>query len=112
MALEIDSIDQLKTHIAGVMERADHHAQNVYKIVLPLVGLVIWKAANIRARTYAGNTANMIWFDTESGDSYAIVFNHEEHKIDIRNRGQQGDNLLSIDNRTPMDTLIRFFDKL
>lgn len=112
MSIKINSIAMLKKHIDGVMERADHHAQQVYKVVLPLVGLVVWKASDIDARTHEGKAANMIWFTTASGARYALVFNHEQRKIDIRDRSQQGNNLLSIDNNTPLDDLIAFFEKL
>lgn len=111
MAITIESIDQLKNHIEGVMQRADHHAQSVYKIVLTLVGLVAWKAEKIDARTQIGRNANVIWFEV-SGNRYAVVFNHENSCIDIRNRTQQGNNLMSIDNSTDIDKLITFFQNL
>lgn len=112
MPIRINSIAMLKKHLDGVMNRADHHAQQVYKIVLPLVGLVAWKATDIDARTHEGKSANMIWFTTATGARYAIVFNHEDRKIDIRDRSQQGNNLLSIDNQTSIDDLIAFFERL
>jgi hypothetical protein len=111
MAITIKSIDQLKVHIEGVMQRADHHAQSVYKVVLTLVGLVAWKADKIDARTQEGRNANVIWFEVK-GKRYAIVFNHENSCIDIRDRSQQGNNLMSIDNDTDVDKLIKFYENL
>ena len=111
MAIEIDSIDDMKQHLSGVMERADHHALEVYKIVLPLVGLIAWKADKIVARTHEGTNANMIWF--ESGEKrFAVVSNHNSAKIDIRERNQQGKVLMQLDNRSDLDSLIGFFESI
>ena len=110
MPISIDSINQLKTHLEGVMERSDHHAQNVYKSVPVLVGLIIWKANSIEARTHTGKNANMIWFTTEKQRRYAIVFNHIEYKIEIRENSQQGRALLYIDNSTSFTELLSFFE--
>ncbi|MCG9874334.1 MAG: hypothetical protein MH321_06060 [Leptospiraceae bacterium] len=111
MALNIDSIELLKQHVAGVMERADHHAKSVYKIVLPLIGLVVWKADNIQARTNQGETANMIWFEVVN-KRYALVFNHIKRKIEIREKSQQGKSIIEIDNDTNLGELIDIFNTL
>ncbi|TGM25414.1 hypothetical protein [Leptospira meyeri] len=111
MAIEIDSIELLKKHIEGVMARADHHAQSVYKSVLPIVGLIVWKAMNIRARTNKGEQANMVWFET-SKDQYAMVFNHEKAKIEIRERTQQGRTIAFLDNSNSIEDLIKIFENL
>lgn len=109
MAIEIDSINDLKHHLTGVMNRADHHAQEVYKIVLPLVGLITWKADRIIARTREGSNANMIWF--EAGEKrFAVVFNHEAAKIDIRENSIQGRVLQQLDNRSDLDSIVTFFE--
>ncbi len=110
MPLNIDSIVTLKEHITGVMERADHHARSVYKIVLPLIGLVTWKADNIQARTNQGETANMIWFEVNK-KRYALVFNHKNRKIEIRENSQQGKSVIQIDNDTNIDDLIDIFEQ-
>ncbi len=44
MALTITTLTVLNQYINGVMERADHHEQNVNEFVLTLAGAVIWRA--------------------------------------------------------------------
>lgn len=111
MAIEIDSIEILKEHINGVMMRADHHARNVYKAVMPLVGLVAWKADKIKARTTNGEHGNMIWFYVNS-KKYAMKFNHDQHKIEILKDKQNGDLVAQFDNNSSVDYMIQTFNSL
>ncbi|OFY86713.1 MAG: hypothetical protein A3F72_09650 [Bacteroidetes bacterium RIFCSPLOWO2_12_FULL_35_15] len=57
------------------MERADHHGQNVNEIVLAIAGAIIWKVTDddIEVRTYAGQTANVLWMKI-NGNKYALCY--------------------------------------
>ena len=41
MPTHIDDISLLQEYIRGVVERAEHHARNVNRIIYPLVGVII-----------------------------------------------------------------------
>lgn len=76
MALQIESIGQLQQYLNGVLDRANHHAENVREIALALLGAIIWRAeGQLRVREYRGRPANIIWFEV-AGNTYAMGFNH------------------------------------
>lgn len=112
MAIKISSIDDLKTHMTGIMSRANHHAMNVKEIIPTLVGLIIWKANNIDARQYDGNSANMIWFTVDSGSKYAIIYNHTNSSIEIKKDSMNGQIIFTINNSTLLTDLLAFFEAL
>lgn len=98
MALTITTLTLLNQYINGVMERADHHGQNVNEIVLTLAGAVIWKATqDVEVRTYNDETANILWL-TVDGHRYAIAYNHQTFNIEIRDRNQNGTVLATFNN--------------
>ena len=43
MAQKIEQIKILKQYIKRVLDKADHHAENVNEVILTLIGAVIWK---------------------------------------------------------------------
>lgn len=70
MALTITTLNLLNRYIKGVMERADHHGENVNEIVLTIAGAVIWRATeDVEVKTYKGETANILWL-TVGSDRY------------------------------------------
>ncbi|NHM04320.1 hypothetical protein [Flavobacterium celericrescens] len=98
MALTITTLNLLNQYINGVMERADHHGQNVNEIVLTLAGAVIWRATqDVEVRTYNDETANILWL-TINGHRYAIAYNHSTMNIEIRDRNQNGTVLATFNN--------------
>lgn len=53
MPLTINTITLLQKYLDGVIRRADHHADNVNKIVFALIGGVIWRTTDdIEVRSY------------------------------------------------------------
>ena len=40
--ITVTEVDTLQTYLEGVISRADHHAQNVNRVALVLIGAVIW----------------------------------------------------------------------
>ena len=100
MALTITTLDLLNRYINGVMDRADHHGQNVNEIVLTLAGSVIWKATqDVEVRTYNDETANILWLVVGS-NRYALAFNHQTGNIELRERTQNGNVLAVFNNLT------------
>lgn len=86
MALTITTLTRLNEYINAVMNRADHHGQNVNEIVLTLAGAVIWRATqDVEVRTYKEQTANILWL-TVNGNRYAITYNHQTSNIEVRCR--------------------------
>lgn len=112
MALTITTLNLLNEYINGVMNRADHHGQNVNEIVLTLAGAVIWRATqDVEVRTYNDQTGNILWL-TVNGHRYAIAYNHETFNIEIRDRKQNGAVLATFDNSTNTRDVKRIFEGL
>ena len=112
MALSISTLTLLTEYINGVMDRANHHAQNINEVVLALVGAVIWKATqDIEVRTYQGEMANILWLTIDSR-RYAIAFNHHTGRIEIRERSTQGTVIHEFDNSVTNDEVKRIFEDL
>ena len=98
MALTITTLTLLNQYINGVMNRADHHGQNVNEIVLTLAGAVVWRATqDVEVRTYNEETANILWL-TVNEHRYAIAYNHQTGNIEIRDRNQNGAVLATFNN--------------
>ena len=109
MALTITTLTLLNEYINGVMNRADHHGQNVNEIVLTLAGAVIWRATqDIEVRTYNDETANILWL-TVNGHRYAIAYNHQTMNIEIRDRNQNGTILAIFNNQTSGNQVKQIF---
>jgi len=109
MALTITTLNLLNEYINGVMNRANHHGQNVNEIVLTLAGAVIWRATqDVEVRTFKDQTANILWL-TVNGHRYAIAYNHETFHIEIRYRSQNGTVLAKFDNSTSTSDVKRIF---
>lgn len=112
MALTITTLTLLNQYINGVMERADHHAQNVNEIVLTLGGAVIWKATqDVEVRTYNNETANILWL-TVGQNRYALAFNHQTGDIELRERTQNGAVLATFNNATTSNQVKQIFNRL
>lgn len=112
MALTVNTLTLLNEYVNGVMNRANHHGQNVNEIVLTLAGAVIWRATqDIEVRTYNGETANILWL-TVNANKYVLAFNHNTGKIEIRESTQNGIVLASFDNMTTADQVKQIFSGL
>lgn len=109
MAIEIDQIGVLKEYFNGVMNRADHHADDVNEVVLALIGGVIWRAeGNFEVKQYGGAPANILWMIVDD-TRYCFRFNHETGKIECRKGGHNGDLIEEFDNYMPIAKVKAFF---
>ncbi len=113
MALTVTEVNELNLYIQGVMERAEHHAGNVEKITLALVGAILWKKddVNIKVMVHEGDTKNVLWV-TINGIRYAFSYNHDSEKIEMRENSIQGQTIHTFDNDTPLADLVNIFNSL
>jgi hypothetical protein len=108
MTIKANDIDILHKYASGVMNRSDHHAENVGAVALTLLGGVIWRAkpGSINIRQYDGNLANVVWWTSEfTGHKYAVSYNHKTFEIEIREGTVNGNVLHSLSNETPAENV-------
>lgn len=56
MPIQLDDVTLLQNYLAGVVKRADHHADNVRYVVLPLIGaIVLFKDSDHEIKVLAQN---------------------------------------------------------
>ena len=113
MSLTVADLDTLESYLNGVLNRSQHHAQTVGAIALALIGAVLWRKdpEPVEVRTYAGGTANILWFHV-SGNRYALAYNHHEECIELRERTQNGNVLAQFTNETPVTEVQQIFGSL
>ncbi len=113
MALTITTFEALNDYIHKVMERADHHGQNVNEIVLAIAGAVLWRATQdveVRSNNNDG-TGNVLWL-TINGNRYVLAYNHNTFNIEIRQDSMQGAVLASFNNSNSIDQVKGVFATL
>lgn len=113
MSIAANQTEILQKYASGVMGRAEHHADNVKAICLAILGAVIWRSDlhSIEIKQYDGNLANVLWFEVDS-KRYAIAYNHDTDKIEIRDRTQSGPPLTEFDNSSSALEIQKFFSDL
>ena len=114
MPLQVDDISTLQQYLTGVVRRADHHADNVRYVVLPLIGsIVLFKNPDheIKVLTSDGETKNVLW--VHIGDSrYAFSYDHRSKSIVMRRGSTQGPVLAHFDNTTTVPEILQAFETL
>lgn len=112
MATTIHNIDILRAYLSGVLDRADHHAQNVNEIALAIAGGIIWKTTdNIRVMSREGDMKNVLWL--QAGDrTLCFAYNHNTGDIEVREGSVQGNVIRSFNNTTPVADVKIFFESL
>ena len=113
MPAPLRDIDVLQEYLRGVMEKADHHAQNVDQIALALIGAVVWRkdAADIEVMEHNGKLANVLWVRIGQR-RYAMSYNHVAGTIEVREKSTHGSVLASFDNQSPIAQVRTFFESL
>jgi hypothetical protein len=105
----IASVDVLQQYIQGVMARAEHHANNVDEVALAIAGAVVWrKEGEIEVMTREGDMKNVLWVRI-NGNRYALSYNHEQGRIEVRERNTQGHVLASFTNANTISEVKQFF---
>lgn len=108
MPRHVTEVEILKKYILGVMERAEHHAQNVDEICLAVAGAVIWRADRIEVYQRKGIMGNALWLYIGE-DRYVLSFNHKTGEIEVRSSSTQGSALFSVSNATSVAQVKQFF---
>jgi len=112
MPQAVSSVDILQQYIQGVMERAEHHANNVDEVCLAIAGAVVWrKDGELEVMSRDGDMKNVLWLRVD-GYRYALSYNHEQQCIEVRVQNTQGDVLASFTNATSVREVKRFFSNL
>ncbi|MFL5898625.1 MAG: hypothetical protein ACJ76D_09215 [Solirubrobacterales bacterium] len=111
MPQTVASVDVLQQYIRGVMQRAEHHANNVDEIALALAlaGAVVWrKDGEIEVMAREGDMKNVLWVCV-NGRRYALSYNHDHGSIEVRERNTQGNVLASFTNANTVHEVKQFF---
>ncbi len=110
MPQPVTDIDVLRDYLRGVVDNADHHAQNVNRIVLALAGGVIWRKddAPLEVMARQGVMKDVLWFKVR-GQRYALSYNHETCDIELGQGSTQGNVLGSFSNSVSNDQVRQIF---
>ena|SRR5579885_2641334 len=114
MPLEVAEVTDLQNYLLGVVNRADHHADNVRYVVLPLVGaMLLFKDVDrpIQVRTHAGSPANVLWVHI-GGAQYVFSYDHEARSIVVKRGTVRGEVLERFTNSTTVPEILRAFETL
>ena len=114
MPLPVTDVTLLKAYLAGVMERADHHANEVEEIALALAGAIIWRKdedRDIEVMQHQGETKNVLWVHI-NGSRYAFSYSHAAKAIEMREGTTRGAILHSFSNSTTLTALHAIFGAL
>ena len=112
MPQTINSVDILQQYIEGVMERAEHHANNVDEVCLAIAGAIVWrKEGEIEVYAKEGEMKNVLWVKI-NGNRYALSYDHVNPRIVVRERSTQGNLLRVFTNAESAADVKRFFASL
>ena len=110
----VADVDTLQQYVAGVMDRADHHAPNVDEIALAVAGGIVWRKdadQEIEVFEREGEMKNVLWVRI-GGRRCAVSYNHDAGAIEFRQSTTQGTVLGSFSNATPIADVRAFFESL
>jgi hypothetical protein len=114
MPVQVDDITELQNYLAGVLQRANHHGQNVRYVVLPLLGAIIQfmnPAHRIKVYAREGETGNVLWFYV--GDSkYAFSYDHHTDSVVLKRGNTHGEILEHFTNATTIPRIVQVFEGL
>lgn len=112
MATTIQNIDILRAYLSGVLDRANHHAQNVNQIALAIAGGIIWRTTdNIRVMSRDGEMKNVLWLQV-GNRTLCFAYKHNSGNIEVREGSIQGTVIASFNNGTPISDVKDFFENL
>lgn len=113
MPQQVTDIDVLKNYLRGVMDRADHHAQNINEVALAVAGGVIWRKDDepLEVMVREGEMKNVLWFKV-GGTRYALSYNHDTQEIELRQGTTQGNVIGSFSNATTNNQVRQIFSSL
>jgi hypothetical protein len=114
MPLQVDDVTALQNYLIGVVQRADHHGENVRHIVLALVGaIILFKNPDHQIKVFAreGSTGNVMW--VHIGESqYVFSYEHASKSIALRRGTTQGEVVAHFTNATTIPEILHIFEGL
>lgn len=114
MALTVTEVEELREYLCGVMDRADHHAENVKEIAPALAGAILWRKDDdepIKVLAHGSETKNVLWVRIR-GQRYVFSYNHDIGEIEMRQGSTQGPTLHQFSNATPLSSVMAIFKAL
>lgn len=112
MAITISTLNILQEYLNAVLERADHHANNVNEIALAIAGGIIWKTTkDVRVMSRNGDMKNVLWLQAKT-KTLCFVYNHSTGNIDVRDGGIQGLTIITFNNLNTINDVKNFFKTL
>jgi len=113
MPKEVTEIDVLRNYLRGVMDRADHHAQDVNEVALSVAGGIIWRKDDqpLEVLVREGEMKNVLWFKI-NGKKYALSYNHDTREIELRDDTTRGKVVASFSNTKTTAEVRVIFDRL
>jgi hypothetical protein len=114
MAEQLNDISALQTYLHGVVNRADHHADNIREVIYTLIGTVVHfknPQRPIKVASRQGATANVLW--VWIGESrYAFSYDHKSGSVVLKLGSTQGKVLARFTNATKTADIVQFFSGL
>jgi hypothetical protein len=114
MALSVIEVEELRSYLKGVMDRADHHAGQVNEIALALTGAILWRSndnESIKVMLREGETTNVLWVKIGS-ERYAFSYVHSTQEIEMRKSSLSGPTIHKFTNATPLTDIYSIFKAL
>lgn len=113
MATTIHNIDILREYLSGVLDRANHHAQNVNEIALAIAGGIIWRTTNnIKVLSREGEMKNVLWLQVNTR-ILCFTYNHSNNgSIEVKEGSTRGDIIATFNNTASIADVKLFFENL
>lgn len=113
MPHQVTDVDVLRDYLRGVLDRADHHAQNVNEIALAIAGAIIWRKDDtpLEVMIREGEMKNVLWVKIRN-QRYALSYNHESGEIELRDGSTSGNVVGTFSNATQLTDVKRIFGAL
>jgi hypothetical protein len=114
MPVQVDDLSALQQYLDGVVNRADHHADNVNEVVFPLIGAILYfkdPKSSIKVFARQGATGNVLWVSIGKS-KYPFSYDHKSASIALKRGGTQGKVIARFTNATETAEIIEHFRKL
>lgn len=109
MPIPLLAVDHLQRYFTQVVERAEHHAEDVSEVLPMLAGVLIMckdPGTNLEAHNYRGVAANALHV-TIGGQRFALSYDHDQHAIAVKEGSFRGPLLAMFDNSTSLEGIYR-----
>jgi hypothetical protein len=100
MSIKLDTPAEMANYKAGVLERADHHAQGVLSTFCNVFTCVeaFAQPGSISAKEHRGEPKNAFWATLNSRTRIGVRYEHRTKQIEVRRDTLRGPILHSLDD--------------